>query len=227
MIQHIIDFPSSARVDRIISKKKIYDKSDVTNRVKKIFIDKIEQVRWLYKLSPETINIPATETVQELQVFYLRLKKSDKTEDILIQIDKSIPSPILFILQFEKRIRYVASYKRPNQADHSKWVTSEYFSSGWIPESSDHKPLPVTINMEAIYHHFLRWLIPIKMRKNEDISSLVQRAELLRIKEREHERLNSKLHKEKQFNRKVEINTELKTISAEINRLSLLANSNT
>ncbi len=221
MIDRIIDFPLAAKVDRIIPKKKIYDRANVTNRVKKIFIAEIEQIRWLFKLSPETINIPATNSVQEIQVFHLRLRGNGKTEDALLQIDKAIPSPILFVLQLEERFRYVGCYKRANLSDRAKWVTSEYFSAEWISEPSQHQPLPVSINLEALYHHFLRGLIPIEIRDNEDIAGLIQRAEMLRIKEREEERLQSRLQIEKQFNRKVEINAELRTIKTEIEKLSL------
>ena len=227
MIDRIIDFPNGAKVDRLIPKKKIYDKANVTNRVKKIFINEIEQIRWLHKLSPETINIPATDSVQELQVFHLRLRGKGKIEDALLQIDKAIPSPILFILQLEERFRYVGCYKRANLSDRAKWVTSAYFSASWILDDSEHQPLPVSINLEALYHHFLRGLIPIEIRDNEDISSLFQRAEMLRIKEREAERLQSRLQIEKQFNRKVEINTELRSIREEIEQLSVSTNSKT
>jgi hypothetical protein len=227
LIQHIIDFPESARVDRIIPKKKIYDKAAVINRVKNAFIKEVEQIRWLYKLSPETINIPASKSVQEIQVFHIRLREQGEIEEVLVQIDKSIPSPILFMLQFEEQIRYVACFKRPSQAGRAKWVTSEYFGTNWIQEQAGHKSLPVTLTIESLYFQFLKWIIPIEIRDNEELSGLVQRAELLRMKECAGERLSSRLQKEKQFNRKVEINTELRTIRGEIDELLLSTNSRT
>lgn len=220
MIDHIIDFPQGARVDRLIPKQKIYDKANVTNRVKSIFIAEIDQIRWLYKLSPETINIPATDSVQEIQVFHIRLRGKGKTADALLQIDKAIPSPILFILQLEARFRYVACYKRANLSDRAKWVISEYFSSDWISERREHQPLPLAINLETLYHHFLRGLIAIEMRDGENFSELIQRAEAIRVKEKEAERLQSRLQSEKQFNRKVTINAELRELKQKLEDLA-------
>lgn len=224
MIDYILDFPEAARVGRIIPKTKIYDKAGATNRVKNLFVREIEQIRWLYKLSPETINLKSTKSVLELQVFQLVLKQDLKSDDVLKNIDSTVPSPILFVLELDERVRYCACYKRPSLVDRKKWVTSEYFKSAWISSTAKHRSLPVVVSLEALYDHFIRGLIPIEIRDDENMDQFVQRAETLRIKEREVERLEVRLMKERQFNRKVEINAELRTISKEINTLRIPRN---
>jgi hypothetical protein len=221
LIDKIIDFPEAARVNRIISKNKIYDKAGVSNRIKKIFIEEVEQIRWMYKLSPETINIPSTESVKEIQVFNLLLKRSTKSEDVMLQIDKSIPSPILFVLNLEDHLKYVASFKRPNIADSTKRVISSYFGSEWLPVTNKHQHLPVTINLEALFHRFISLILPIEKRDLEPFSDFIQRVETIGSKEKKATRLESKLSQEKQFNRKVEINKLLRNVQADIKELSL------
>jgi len=226
LIDYIIDFPEAARVDRIIPKTKIYEKAGATNRVRNLFVREIEQIRWLYKLSPETVNLKATKSVQEIQVFQLVLKQDLKSDDVLMSIDATIPSPILFILERDEQIRYCACYKRPSLVDQKKWVTSEYFKTAWISSTAKHRSLPVVVSLKALHDHFLRGLIPIEIWDDENIDQLVQRAETLRIKEREFERLEARLQKERQFNRKVEINSELRLISTEIDSLKYTSKAN-
>jgi Domain of unknown function (DUF4391) len=44
------------------------------HRVKKLFVQQVEQIVWQFKLAPETINLPARPAVPEIQVFAIQLK---------------------------------------------------------------------------------------------------------------------------------------------------------
>ena len=55
---------------------------------------------------------------------------------------------------------------------------------------------------------------------NETLAELVSRVEHLRLKENEVQKIISKLAKEKQFNRKVEINAQLRAIRQELENLT-------
>ena len=54
--------------------------------------------------------------------------------EVLRCIDLAIPFPIIFELRFDGKVKPIAAFKRPNEADASKWVISEYFNGGWIKE---------------------------------------------------------------------------------------------
>ena len=69
------------------------------------------KIIWSYKLSPETLNLPAKGGVDEIQIFTLILKNENLKNDVLAAIDKAIPSPIIFILRLESRIKKEKQFK--------------------------------------------------------------------------------------------------------------------
>jgi hypothetical protein len=218
-MNYLYIFPKNAAYGKVLPKNKIYEHAVPSNRIKKLFIREIEKIVWSYKLSPETVNLPAKGNVQEIQIFTVIPKSRQIDYDILSVIDKSVPSPIIFVLNYENKSRYVAAYKRQNEADKNKLVISRYFETDWISDDVKKTPIPVVLDIEALYYTLLNSIISITARQNETINDYVTRAELIYLNEREAAMIESRLEKEKQFNRKVEINTELKKIKDELKKL--------
>jgi len=218
-MKSLYNFPKAAAFGRMLAKSKIYDYATPTSKVKELFVEQVEKITWAYKLSPATINLPASAGVQEIQVFNVALRTGALAPEVLQTIDKAIPSPILFFLSYKEKCRYVAAYKRPSEADKNKWVVSSYFETDWMRDSLEKVELPVVLNMAALYHSFLKALIPLPFRQSETLDELVLRVDQLRIKEREAEKLESRIKKEKQFNRRVELNRTLNALRSEIEGL--------
>lgn len=150
----VYKFPESAKFGKMLAKSKIYGYATLTSKVKKLFVAQVEKITWDYKLSPATINLPGSDSVQEIQVFHVVLRTGVLASEILQTIDKAIPSPILFLLQYKGKCRYVAAHKRPSEADKNKWVVSNHFKTDWMNASQEQAELPVVLNMEALYHFF-------------------------------------------------------------------------
>ena len=66
--------------------------------------------------------------------------------------------------------------------------------------------------MGQLYEKLLDGLMPYPARPGEDLQTRVERMERIRFRQRELERCEARLRKEKQFNRKVAINAELREI---------------
>jgi ribosome-associated translation inhibitor RaiA len=215
------NFPDASRFEKGVPKSKIYTYSRVSASLKKSFINDVDKIIWSYKLSPETLNLPAKGGVDEIQIFTLILKNENLKNDVLAAIDKAIPSPIIFILRYENKIRYTAAYKRPSEADKNKWVISDYFGpTDYIDENRlEKQDLPVVLNMKALYEAILKSLIPLKAKPEETLPMLVERIERLKKLEREIIKLESRIKKEKQFKNKVELNVHLRKLKEEINTL--------
>ena len=79
--------------------------------------------------------------------------------------------------------------------------------------------MPVSLNLAALYDKMITALMPVSAQPDEDIQSRVDRVEAVRAKEYEVTKIQAKLAKEKQFNRKVEINKALRTAKQELTRL--------
>src|SRR5690606_10205062 len=162
------------------------------------------------------INIPAIGYVKEIQIITIELRNSPLNFDVLTTIDKAIPSPIIFRLNYQDKFRYVASYKRPSEADKNQWVISHYFQSHWLPNDAAKVQLPVALDLDSLYQQILKNLIPYPSREKESIHTLVNRVEEINQLEREKKRLEARLHNEKQFNRQVDINRDLNKVKKEI-----------
>ncbi len=218
-IHHPLSFPKAAAFGKGVPKSKIYEHATPGSRVKDLFVKEVEKITWSYKLSSTTINLSASSGVQEIQIFTIALKTGELSQEVLLTIDKAIPSPILFELKYSGKIRYTAAYKRPSGADKSKWVVSSYFLSDWMNDDSPTVELPVVLNMGMLYKTLLTSLSPAPLRPGEELDDLVARVDLLRVKVREAQKLETRIKKERQFNRRVELNRTLNELKDEIEKL--------
>ena len=157
-----------------LPKNKIYQHAAPGAALKELFVQQVEQIVWQYKLAPETINLPAKPSVPEIQVFDISLKTSELDQAVLRCIDKAIPFPIVFQLYHDKRIKMIAAYKRPNEADSEKWVVDGYFASDWQAQDLIRQPLPVVLDLALLYEHMLRRLLPLPPRPDEVFMNHIQ-----------------------------------------------------
>lgn len=208
----LIAYPKQAAFGRVLPKTKIYEHSAANTRLKDLFVKQVEQIVWQYKLAPETLHLPARPGVPEIQIFSLQLKTPELHRDVLRCIDGAIPFPIVFELTFDGRTQVTAAYKRPNEADASRWVLSDYFATDWLPVGSERTAMPVTLHLGGLYEQLLHRLIPLPPRLQETLAELVARVERVQVMQREMDKTMARLEKEKQFNRKVEINAQLREL---------------
>jgi hypothetical protein len=139
--------------------------------------------------------------------------------EVLRCIDQAIPFPILFELKYEGKVKPVAAFKRPSEADYTKWVISDYFAGDWVSADTPRKPLPVVFDLGALYGQLLMLLMPYPPRPGEALQAQVERMERIRLKQRELERCEVRLRQEKQFNHKVAINAERRNLKLELEGL--------
>ncbi len=211
-----INYPKQAAFGRTLPKNKIYEHSAANTRLKDLFVEQVEQIVWQYKLAPETINLPAKPGVPELQVFSIQLKTSELNLDVLRCIDGAVQFPIIFELSFDGRTQVIAAYKRPNESDASGWALSDYFATDWLPSDVERTAMPLALDLGGLYEQVLHRLILPPARPQESLPDLVARVDLIAAKQCEVERAANKLAKEKQFNRKVEINATLRQLKNEL-----------
>lgn len=215
----LYEYPEKAAFRRTLPKDKIYAHASPSRAVKDKFVSQVSRIVWQYKLAPETINLPARPGVPEIQIFDIHLKTGELSEDVLRCIDKAIQFPLFFRLFYEGRIKLVAAYKRPSDADASKWVVDGYFESDWQNADSDCATMPVALDLGRLYEQLLRKLMPLPPRSGERLKEHVERLDSVRSKQLEISKMQSRLNKEKQFNNKVELNKQLRQLKAELQAL--------
>lgn len=218
--QALFAWPKQAAVGRPLSKAKIYEHARPGAALRALFVAQVEQITWAYKLAPESLNLPAKPGVPEIEVFEIALKTPNLDSAVARCIDRAIPYPILFELSFAGRVQAMAAFKRPSEADAAQWVVSDYFASDWIPEATPRSPLPMALDLATLYEQLLRPLIPLRPRPAEGLREQIDRLATLRKTQAAERALAARMEREKQFNRKVELNAQLRTIRNQLDALS-------
>jgi hypothetical protein len=206
---NLFRYPEKAQLKRVIPKARIYDAASASAALKDRFVREVDQITWAYKLAPETINLPATKQVPEIQVFRLTLKVANLHNDVLRAIDRAIPFPLIFELLHDGQIQVAAARKRPSEADAAKWVVGGHLRGEWLPEGAERASLPVAVNLGLLYEQLLTALMPIEPTQGEDLDARLARLEAIRAKEREITQLKSNLKRETQFNVKMTLHGQL------------------
>lgn len=216
-------YPQQAAFDKVLPKNRIYAHAKPSRRLQQRFTDEVAQIVWKYKLAPETTRLPARSGIEEIQIFAVALKaaaEDEFTEDVLRCIDRAINFPIVFEVGAGERVRAVAAYKRPSDADSAKWVVGDYFMSPWMPADSPRAALPVALDLASLYGQILRRLMPYPPREGESLKDHAERLGQIHTLQREHKKLATRLSREKQFNRKVEINAEVRHLRTQLDELT-------
>jgi hypothetical protein len=213
-------FPPKTAFGKTIPKSRIYLHAEPSRRIRDLFAAQVAEIRWAHKLSPETLHLPAKPGVPEIQIFEIRLKTPTLDDVILETIDRAIPYPILHRLTAEKGVAWSAAFKRPSEADSSQWVVGTRFTSPFEEPRDEWPPLPTALDLGHLYAALMAGLLPLPARPGESLGSQVARCERFLILKRQVDQLTSRIHREKQFNRKVAMNQELKPLKTELEALT-------
>jgi hypothetical protein len=184
-------------------KIKALEKAQVNSKLQQEFADAIVRITWAYKLAESTINTSGTEKVEELQIFNMELKEKVIPKNVLKVIDKAIPFAILYTFEFENNFAYGITIKENAE--------QRYFFSDWNEELI----FDFTGNtIEHIYQKTVKLFIKNKTGltvKNENFEELLEKEKKIATLEKEISSLQKKVRTEKQFNKQVAFNQELRS----------------
>ncbi len=208
----MFNLPKTTEVNRTIPKKKFYEKAEITPALKEAFVNDIEKIVWANKLSADTLNIDSGSDIKEIEVFHILLKNKNFNQKILDAIDKAIPYYILFVLDYNGRQQIWIGYKEKTTNSNNKAKIIKYFKNEWQND------ITLTLRgtkLDSIYENFLSQLSDglIDTSSEEDLKTKVNQTVEIQKLEKEIEKLTTKLHREKQFNRQIEINKEIKQLT--------------
>lgn len=232
-------YPSTAKVDKIIPKNKFYQQGNANHRIERLFVEQVDSIRWAYKLSPQTINLTESDTVKEIQIFSIVSRVERLDTEVLQFIDKLIPSPIIFEIVFEDKIKVIANYKRQSQADSQKFVLGKYYATDW-QDPAQRADLPIVLGMAGLYEYFIEQLLLSTNKASPDvvlipnikanlstthqkiasIEEKIAHTEKMALLTKQIYELQKRMYKEKQFNRQVEMNLQLQTLQKQLKDLT-------
>lgn len=216
----MIGLPKSTEFNRRIPKQKFYENLTVSPTLKRVFIDKIKVIYWRNKIAATTINLAAGETVTEIELFEIRLNEQKLDESVLRQIDKEIPYHIVFLLEYDGKYQAWTAYKEAAASGNNAFKVGTYYHTEWLEESE--LPLKIEgLNIDKVYENFVRQIAgdALQAEKTESLKESVDRDNLRKELQKQIAVLQQKIRKEKQLNKQMKLNQELKKLRNELNQI--------
>lgn len=198
----MINLPKSCLVNKFIPKKVFYEKSNINQTTKEEFINIVDKITWLYKLSPETIGINKTEDIEEIEVFQIELKEKVVPKNVIKAVTNSIQYKILFILKYNDEFCYLIKLEDVYYTNWNEEINFEFTS----------------INLSNLCESITKSILHEESNTknfNEIIENINEKKEL----QDKIDKLIKRIKQEDQFNRKVELNQELNKLLKEIGEL--------
>lgn len=210
-------FPDATEFNKRIPKQKFYKNMDLTPALKRAFVKQISVIYWRNKLAATTLNLAAGQNVVEIEVFEVQLSVSQLDEAVLRQIDRQIPYHILFILTYEGKAQAWIGYKEAAASGSNAFKVGRYYHTDWMTETDMQFRID-GLSMDAVYENLVRQIAgdALQSDSGESLRASVERDEKRQQLEKQIVALESKILKEKQLNRQVEMNAELKRLRKEL-----------
>lgn len=212
-------FPTLTEFGRKIPKQKFYENLNISAALKRVFVEQISGIFWRNKIAASTVNIAAGKAVTEIEVFEIKLNVPEVSEALLRQIDKEIPYHILFLAEYEGKYQAWIGFKEQSAGETFK--VDGYYHTDWLNE--DELMLKIDgLNLDKVYENFVRQIAGVQLEKavpEEELKVSIEREKTRRDLEKKVATLQAKIRKEKQFNKQVEMNGELKKLKKQLEGL--------
>ena len=229
---------------RRLDKKMFYDNGDFSKEDKKIFIDYIDRIEMSYLINSTNLYIQPfiNDEYYYKAIAYLKitLKQDGKLDQISKIINNTIPNPIVIIYELENKYKISTAIKRLSKSEKDKTVIEEIRSTPWLDinnlkdnekifiESISLNKLPYTNLFD--FYKVMNDKIYIfekslefgeykdinnkeELRLNKEISEKIEKLEV------DLKKTISKLKRENQFAKKMELNVKATQLQKEIDEL--------
>lgn len=199
--------PHSAKLDKKIPKNTFYQQG-LNTKLKGDITHQIKDITWAYKLSPETIGLPSTERVVEIEVFQIHLHTKALNPAILNAIDEMIDKPILFILTYEEagksQFQATMAYKRPEQ----KKDDYTYFKSPWQQDLTFSLQ---SLDLSELTENLIRQIAGdgLKQKQGESLKVSIDRQKHTQQLQKQIETLQTQQKRSQQLKEKLHIRNQI------------------
>ena len=214
----MIGLPKTTEFNKRIPKQKFYENMDVSPALKKVFVEQVKIIYWRNKIATSTTNLATGNDVTELEVFEVRLNSPVLDDRLLRQIDREIPYHILFLLEYQRKYQAWIGYKEAAASGNKAFKVNGYYHTEWLTE--DELPLKLEgLSVDAVYENFVRQIAGDKLKSEtsgESLKESVARDEQKQALQKQIDTLKAKIRKEKQLNKQMQMNNELKKLKKEL-----------
>lgn len=195
--------PTSTEVKKQLPKKAIYAKFNMPTSQREHFDADIARLDIVGMVSSKTVPALAEgEEVKEIYILAIQLKRKEYDTKNIALLTKLIPQKMVFALHYEEDVQF-AIY-------HTKLITSEW-------QTSEEASLPLLgLNLGAVWENIVTHIGQIKISEGNSLAEQIKVEEMRTKVKAQIASLTQRLNKEKQFNRQMEINAEIKSLRKQL-----------
>ena len=198
-----MNLPKTCEVNRFVAKKKFYEHTNMSETVKNSFINDIEKITWNYKLATDTLNLSKTDNVIEIEIFTINLSNKTIPNSVLKVINKSIPYKILFNLICD------------NDYCYALIENDTIYNTNWNEEIDFQFN---GLNIENVWNNIIKQVIK-ETDNNSSIDVILDNKNKIDELKSKVNKLKIQADREKQFNRQIELDHEIKKLNKELEEL--------
>ena len=213
------NLPEKTLINKRIPKNKFYEKLQANKTLKEKFVRQVDYIVWKHKLSGHTVNLSPTKEVDEIQIFEIHLKQKNLSREVLESIDRGIPYPILFVLIYHDEAQLAIAYKSRSKQRENYFVVDSYYYSPWQKTEDLALDLLKGLDLQVVYENIIKSLLPISTASVPNLEQAIEKQKVAGSLEKEIIALETKIQKERQFNRKVKYNLELQEKRKELEKI--------
>ena len=176
----IFNLPNECKIDKNIPKEMIYKNAEANEKLKRVFIDTVEKIRFMYLLNFSNSNIQNyvsdKERFEEIDFIKIILREKGKENVISKLFHQLIPKSTVIILEFKTEILISTSNKK---IEKERVIVEEVFNSNWIEienkilEDLEYKKLNST-NLKAFYEDIIEKVRIINLSKKLNSESNIE-----------------------------------------------------
>lgn len=206
MRENLLQYPETTLFGKTVAKKLFYDQLDVSAKMKQRFVNDIEEIVWLYKLAPTTLNVQKGERISEIEIMLCPLKDVECPVDVFKFISQKIPHHIVFILQYGESYRLLIQYGQDSFV--SPWCKREELSLKIEGQTLD-----------RIYDGFVGQLTGIGNRDSESLQEIIRLKKEIKKLSDKIESMQRQIRREPQLNRQLAMNGEARSLKQQLSEL--------
>ena len=210
----MLGLSKTTEFNRRIPKTKFYENINIMPPLKRLFVDQVKNIYWRNKIAVTTTNLTDGKYVTEIEIFEINLNNSQVNIELLKLIDSVIPYHILYILEYNGKYQAWIGYKETTNIEKKISKVDRYYHTDWIEENEFVIKLE-GLNLDDVYENLVRQIVGDKLQSDNSTESLkqsIERYQQIEVIEKQINTLQNKIRKEKQLNKQMEMNTELKKL---------------
>ena len=206
----MLGLPVKAEVSKMLPKKAIYEKFNMNTAQKAKFDADISRISIVGEITPTTTQIAVGKDIQGFYILQIVLKNKKYDEKAIASLPKLIPQRMIFLLQYESQ--YCLAYYH-NRLYHTKWVELDRLL---VPLSG--------LDLDIVWENTIKQIVcgengaewNVNVTIEENIATETHRRKLIT----DIASLEKKVRSEKQLNRQIQLNEELKRMRKELEQIS-------